>query len=669
VSRFRPASAASGSILVAVALGLIAFVAGGGTQTGRVAPVEVAVIVVGGALLAWALATDTVQRPAYGGAAVALLALFAALTGLSMAWSLTPDLSLQDASLTFAYLTAFTAAVVAARRLPAAAPALARGILAAVVGVCLWALATRIWPASLAGEVLGARLGAPFDYWNALGGMAALGVPAALWLGSRRDGPSWEAAAVYPALGAMFLTIVLTQSRGALTAAIVATVVWLAFVPLRLRTGPPLIVACLGMAPVAAWALSRDAFTATLQPLSAREAVAGDFGLSVISSLVVLTAAGLVAVHLRSTLELSVEARRRAGIAMASVLGLVALVGVFAVLFTGGGIGARLDELKSTKSAAPSGAERLGSTSSSRGEYWREVWHVFKDAPVIGRGADGFSLARLPYRNDFRAVNHAHGFWPQTLADFGLIGLLVAFGLLAAWAVAVARTLGIRAGPRAPEWGGDRLALTALALCALAYGLQSAIDWTWFIPGPTVAALAAAGFVAGRGPLTAVTASPAAPPAPAGARIDPLRLIGAAAVVVTALLSAWMVWQPYRSTSATDKAVTLTDQGKWAQAVEQADRARDIDPYSTDPLYAKADALIGGGQKVAGYRVLEQAVAEHPRDPQTWLTLGQSELDDFDLPARALGSAHAAFTIDPQSPRAVDLVRESQKALAAPPGS
>jgi predicted Zn-dependent protease len=182
-----------------------------------------------------------------------------------------------------------------------------------------------------------------------------------------------------------------------------------------------------------------------------------------------------------------------------------------------------------------------------------------------------------------------------------------------------------------------------------------------------VAALLAAGFVAGRGPLTAVTATPAPPPAPAGARIDPLRLIGAAAVVVTALLSAWMVWQPQRSASATDKAVTLTDDGKFSQAVAQADRARDIDPYSTEPLYAKADALDAAGQKVAGYRVLEQAAAEHPRDPATWLALSQSELDDFDLPARALRSLHAAFVIDPQSPRAVTLARRIQKALTAPP--
>ena len=97
--------------------------------------------------------------------------------------------------------------------------------------------------------MLGARLGEPFDYWNALGGMAALAVPGALWVGSRRDAPRAAAALAYPALGVLLLTIMLTQSRGALAAAVLAALVWLAFVPLRLRTAPVLAVAAVGVAP------------------------------------------------------------------------------------------------------------------------------------------------------------------------------------------------------------------------------------------------------------------------------------------------------------------------------------------------------------------------------------------------------------------------------------
>ena len=139
-----------------------------------------------------------------------------------MGWSVAPDLSLQELGRTFTYLAVFTASAIAARRLPGGARPLLVGILLAALAVCLWAFATRVWPASLGGEVLGPRLGAPFDYWNALGGMAALAVPATLWLGARRGGSPLSAALAYPALGTLLLTMLLAQSRGALAGAMLA---------------------------------------------------------------------------------------------------------------------------------------------------------------------------------------------------------------------------------------------------------------------------------------------------------------------------------------------------------------------------------------------------------------------------------------------------------------
>lgn len=670
MSRFQRGSAANA--VIAVALAAIAFGAGGGTQTGRVAPVEVAVTFVAGLLLALALPAWDSRRPLYGGLAVALLALLTIVTGLSMSWSVAPDLTLQETGRTLTYLAIFALAVVGARLRPSGAQALLPGILMAAVAVCAWALATRIWPGSLGGEVGGARLGEPFGYWNALGGMAALAVPAALWLGSRRDGSRFAAGLAYPALGGLLLTILLTQSRGALAAALLTALAWLAFVPLRLRAASVLVVSALGVAPAAAWALSKNAFTAYFQTPSAREAVSGSFGLWVLGTMVALTAAGLLAVRIRERKSLSLKARRRAGIAVATALAVAAVVGLVAVATTGGGVGGRLDDLTSAQPAATgAGADRLGSTSSSRGQYWRQAFEVFKDAPVLGRGADGFTLARLPYRKDFRGANHAHGFFPQTLADLGVVGTLLTLILLAAWLLAAARTLGVRrAGSLGPDWSSERIALTGLALCAVAYGFQSAIDWTWFIPGPTVAALAAAGFVAGRGPLASLgTAS--SPQADVDLRLarlkeaDPLALVGSAALVVTALLCAWAVWQPEHSASATDEAVTLAEKGKIGQSLEQADRAREIDPYSADPLYAKASALTAAGRKVVAYRALEQAVAEHPRDPETWLRMAQYELNALDLPARALQSANAALAIDPASPRAKGLAAAATQAVVA----
>ena len=63
------------------------------------------------------------------------------------------------------------------------------GIALACVVVCGWALLTKVFPGALAEDETYARLRAPFGYWNAVGLMAALGIPPLLWLGARRSGP------------------------------------------------------------------------------------------------------------------------------------------------------------------------------------------------------------------------------------------------------------------------------------------------------------------------------------------------------------------------------------------------------------------------------------------------------------------------------------------------
>ena len=150
--------------------------------------------------------------------------------------------------------------------------------------------------------------------------------------------------------------------------------------------------------------------------------------------------------------------------------------------------------------------------SSSRGGYWRQAVDVFEERPGLGTGAGTFGIARLPYRKDQTVSSHAHGFFTQTIADMGLLGLIAALALLAAWLVAAVRSTALgrrREGSQKPEWSPERTALCALALCAVTFGIQSAIDWTWFVPGPSAMALVAAGFVAGRGPLPALGATPA----------------------------------------------------------------------------------------------------------------------------------------------------------------
>lgn len=645
---------------------------------------EVGVLLAAGVVLALLLACPRAWT-GRGVGIVLLLGAFTVITALSASWSIAPAETVAEAGRTLVYLAIFGLAVAAGQLVPRGSRTVAGGLLLGCLLVCGWAVLSRVFPTQLADEVLGARLGEPFDYWNALGAMAAMALPPTLWLGSRRHASPLLTALAYPAMGIFGLTVILTQSRGALGVAIVVALIWLAFVPLRLRSIAVLGLPTLAMIPIASWALSRPAFTRALEPLSSREAVAGQFGWMTFALCAGLLVVGLAIELGHSRRTPSLRLRRLAGIAVAGAACLAALGSLGAVALSDRGLAGTVSDtvtnLTSEQPSTPAGAARLGSVSSSRAAYWNEAVEIFKERPLLGRGANSFGLARLRYREDGRAAQQAHGFAPQALADLGLVGLALVLALAASWLAAASRAAGLtpRRGPK-PEWGDERAALVAVVLTAVVFGLHSAIDWTWFVPGPAIAGLVAAGFVSGRGPLGhgAATAQPGEADCAMrrprdkligwwhSRRSDPSRAAVGIATLAVAVLCAWAVWQPERADRATDHAYELLDRGDFGGASEQVLRARELDPYSPSPLFATATVLAEAGRPKAAYQVLEQAVLEHPRDPETWLRLAGFELDRADLPGRALSTLQGATLVDPQSTRIPPLRQRAQATFDIP---
>ena len=233
-----------------------------------------------------------------------------------------------------------------------------------------------------------------------------MAVPIALWLGSRRSGSPTARVLAYPAMGACILAILLTQSRGAAAAALVGALAWFVLVPLRLRSLPVLLVPLAGAVAVGAWALSKDPFTKTLQPLSAKESVAGDFGGLVFLMLLLLVLVGAAVEAGAARRVPSARARRRIGIAAVAVACLVPLAGFTSVAFSERGIGERIDELTSETEVAPEeGGGRVFAASSSRGKYWREAFRVFDARPLEGVGAG--RVRRRPAPPPHRRLRHA----------------------------------------------------------------------------------------------------------------------------------------------------------------------------------------------------------------------------------------------------------------------
>jgi hypothetical protein len=660
VSRLSAVATRAFPLILGGALVAVAFGARGGTELTRTSITEVAVIVAGAVVLGMTFLWSRPGRP-HGRTTVLMFALLGLLTSLSVLWSISPELTYIEVGRTLAYLTVFAAAVAGARLFPRAAPHVLWALLIGAMAPVFYALASRVWPGSLAANEVSNRLGQPFDYWNAVGSVAAMAVPILLWLGSRKGGSSTARMLAYPLMGACFVAIALTQSRGAAAAAVVGAVAWFVIVPLRLRSLPVLVLPAIAAGAVSAWALSKDPFTKAFQPLSAKEAVAGDFGTIVLLMLAVLMLVG-AAVEAGSARRVpSARMRRRIGIAAVAVAVLVPLAGFTSVAFSERGIGDRISELTSeTKVAPQESGGRVFEASSSRGKYWREAWRVFEARPVEGVGAGAFAVARLRFRNDTSVTRHAHGWFAQTLADFGLIGLTLTLLMFLTWAVAALSATGLlprrllRGGdeqrtPLRRDWDAQRIALVALLLVPLVFGVQSLLDWTWFIPAPAVMALIAAGYLAGRGPLGS-EADEAAAPAPDFSRRPTWgRIAAGVGAVATAALIAWAVWQPEASDRATNEALALADEKKWDAAVERTKDAEDINPLTPDPLLVRASIDTQANRIRDAEHALQQAVISFPGDPQTWYRLAAFQLGTLDAPEAAAKTIRGALYLDPHS--------------------
>ena len=168
----------------------------------------------------------------------------------------------------------------------------------------------------------------------------------------------------------------------------------------------------------------------------------------------------------------------------------------------------------------------------------------------------------------------------QTFADLGVIGLALTLALLVAWALAAARPL----APRVPwsalarEPAAERRGLVAVAIVVVVFGIQSALDWTWYFPGVAVPALICAGWLTGRGPLDAPVGRTLRRRSLLARPGAGFTLLGLATV---ALLGGWLMWQPLRSVQQISAAETATTN---PQAFAAARSAASSDPLSYQPL-------------------------------------------------------------------------------------
>lgn len=650
------------TLLIAGVLCFVTFVAGGGLNLGDMTTVELVLTIGCGLLVAAAVLLGPACGHAYGLWPIALLLAFTALTALSVVWSVQPDDSFKDAGRMLSYCAVFGAAVVLARTVPARWPAVLGGVVLAAVIVCVYALLTKVFPASFDAGDIYARLRAPYSYWNAIGLTAAMGAIGCMWLGARRAGHALISALAYPAMGLMILTLMLAYSRGALVALVLGLVLWFTIVPLRLRGAAILICGVVCAGGVVAWDFSKYALKTDNLPLAVRTSAGHQLGVLIVAMLVLLTLLGLAFGFWTSRSAPTIISRRRAGALLLGLLAVVILAGAGALAashrgFTGT-ISHAAHSLTDPHAPVPSnGPGRLTAVGSVRARYWNEALKVFKAHPGLGAGAEGYATARLRYRTETLDVRHAHGYVVQTLADLGIVGLALTLALLLAWMTAAGRathpfnrrwtswktlrgwldrkdsggapgwvklTVGGRAAPYTPE----RIGMLSMLCLVAVFGIHSIADWTWYIPGNACVVLLCAGWLAGRGPLGAG----AMPGAPAGSP----RTLGAAAPSAA------------RTTSEASRGYEST-----------TDRLKQrLAPQALGPLRIAVAAAVLIGALLAAWAEWQPQRSQEAS--QQALTVLASD------PHAALSSAQAGVSRDPLSAQALFTLSAVQQATHEP---
>ncbi len=258
-----------------------------------------------------------------------------------------------------------------------------------------------------------------------------------------------------------------------------------------------------------------------------------------------------------------------------------------------------------------------------------------------------------------------------------------------------ALTLDGRPAPYTPE----RVAMLSMLCLVVVFGIHSLADWTWYVPGNACVALLCAGWLAGRGPLGVGRIAPAGSLRTVGvARADgraaaaagqpqlashkgedrlpsraelrarlspralgPVRITVAVAAIVGALLAAWAQWQPQRSATASQQALTELSSNP-RTALDTAQTAVSRDPLSAQALFTLSAVQQATGKPALARATLQRAVRLQPSNPQTWLTLGQ-----YDLASDPVAAEHelaAAIYLNPESIAPEAIAQGNPEAIA-----
>lgn len=480
-----------------------------------------------GSLAFAALAVILIARaPHYTLSTPALVGLLSLLglvvwTALSARWSPSPDRGLEVLQRDLVHVALFGLGLLAAGS-GRFARQLVWAMLAVVVLVIGAGLVARLFPQLIGGDLepsfSGYRLEYPLSYWNAYGGLAAVGTVLALGLCADAGTRPYLRALTAASAVAMLLGLYLSFSRGAWLALMAGLVLLLALAPRRawlvLTAVPTLAASALAIALV-----QRHPELVDSPAGAAGQAAAGsDFAPILIALIVVVAVVELLLDALRPPehVQASLRQLRRslaAPTAVVAVVGVIGLVGLGGLSSVDRFVNRQIQDFLRASTpagqanpesllpgdlarggpAAGRGNARLTNARGTRSEIYRVALGQFSAHPVVGAGAGSFEYAWYRHRGVQEDIRNAHSWYLETLAETGLVGGLLLAGFVGSLVMAAVRA---RARPRALRTGQA----SAVAAAVGVWLVHASFDWDWQITAFTgiVLVLAAAMYPEGR---------------------------------------------------------------------------------------------------------------------------------------------------------------------------
>lgn len=418
--------------------------------------------------------------PKAGWVLVGLLGALVLVKGLSLLWTISESLTVQELLRSAMYLATFAVALAAVSYRRQVEP-LVDGLMLALIPVAGYGLLQKINPAEYPiGGVAPGRINSTLEYANTFAMLMALGILLGLARLESLRNPLARGAYAALLLG-LCVALFFTLSRGGYISLGVGAVLFLVLTSDRLKGMANLLLLA---APLAGLLLRTRDDAALYQPWALEQASL-EAGRALLTDLVV---AVVVAFCLQAAYA---YVANRYGIDRGTrrLLGAGAMVAVVVLLAVGGYIGfGMLSGSAGDGAGAPTGVkERLTSLDSLRYTYWKVGAEAWREQPLTGTGAGTFEYTWVQKRPIDTGVKQVHNLYLEQGTETGVFAFVAMAGF-AAGIVLYTAVSALRTPAGGPGGAGSERRTLLAGLCGAItiYLASSVLEWHWYIPASTL---------------------------------------------------------------------------------------------------------------------------------------------------------------------------------------